>query len=307
MELYRKFRPNRWDQIFGQDDVVRLCRQLIKKNSVPHVFLASGPSGCGKTTILRLLAAKLGATEDDIIDHNCADNRGIDDIRDIRRRVNVKSFGTCRVWILDEAHQLPNTSQSLLLKLLEEASETNYFMLATTDPQRLLKTIRTRCQKLRLKLLDDPTMEKMLIDVCQRAKIKISDDVREKIVSHAEGSAREAMEILHAVSVLDGEDDQLEAIEKTSTERDAGELARAMLYGTPAWSDLMKIIDGIKDDSEAIRRRVVAYVGKVIKGGGKQQFRAYQIMRSFSKPFYNSGDADLVASCFEVVCLSSKK
>src|SRR5688572_25883760 len=141
MELYKKFRPKTLKGVVGQEGAVSSLQSMIDKGRLPHTILFSGPSGCGKTTIARILKGILECSDLDFFEINCADFKGIDMVRDIRRYVGIPPLhGKSRVWLIDEAHQLTKDAQNAFLKLLEDTPKHAYFMLATTDPQKLLPT-----------------------------------------------------------------------------------------------------------------------------------------------------------------------
>jgi len=143
-----------------------MLAQMVKRNKVPHTLLFSGPPGCGKTTLARILRKKLNCGKYDFSEVNCADFRGIDMVRDIRSHLQQAPIsGDCRVWLIDEAHKLSNDAQNAFLKMLEDTPNHVYFFLATTNPQKLLKTIRTRCTEVVVKSLGDKNMEELIDDV----------------------------------------------------------------------------------------------------------------------------------------------
>lgn len=311
MELYRKYRPKCFDDVYGQDEVVRVLKKLIKRNQVPSALLFTGPSGCGKTTLARITAEAIGCLGKDLNEINCADFRGLDTIRDIDRRQHLSpmrgSGSTKRIWIFDEAQQLPSASQSMMLKMFEEAPAHVHFMMASTDPHKILPTIKTRTTIFHCKLVDDPTMERQLVGVCKKAKIKISEDVREKIINQADGSVRKSLVLLEQVALLDTEDEMLESLEKAEAKVQSFALSRALMDPRTVWMDVAKILSELTEEPEQMRRMVLGYATKVLLGGGRGCSQAFRIMRSFYKPFYDSPRDQLVGSCYEVVASGKGK
>ena len=158
MELYKKYRPKNFKRIVGQPTITEQLTSMTRSNQFPHSSLFSGPSGCGKTTLARIMRNKLDCGDQDFQEVNCADFRGIDMVRDIRNRMNLAPIGgECRVWLIDEAHQLSSQAQNAFLKILEDTPSHVYFMLATTDPQKLIPTIRTRCAEFKVSSLNPMT------------------------------------------------------------------------------------------------------------------------------------------------------
>lgn len=297
VELYRKHRPKKFKQVVGQDDAVKTLMDLVKRDSVPHALLFQGPSGCGKTTLARILRKKLGCSDEDFREINAADSRGIDMVRDIRQKVGLAPLtGECRVWLIDEAAQLTTQAQDSFLKLLEDTPSHVYFMLATTDPQKLKRTIITRCTQIKLGLIPDKVISGLVKDVCAKVSSNLTREVLDKIVDIAEGSARKALVLLHQVIGLDSEEDQLAALAKADSKRQAIELCRLLLGGS-LWPEIVKVLKDVDDEPESLRRMVLGYVSKVCLGGRTTQ-RAVEIMNCFLDNFYDSGKAGLIVACW---------
>jgi len=307
MELYRTFRPTDFKDVYGQRETINTITKLINKGTLPHGIMIVGPSGVGKTTILRIIAKLLGCLGHDLCEKNCADFRGIEDVRGIRDRLSASPMGKskARVWILDEAQQLNSLAQNCLLKILEEAPDHVYIMLATTKPQALIKTIRTRLMEFKLKTIDDPTLEKLLSDIAKKAEIKLRSAVREKIVSVSEGSPRKALVLLHQVSLLKKETEQIEVIEAADIEADGLQIARLLMNPYTKWPQMAKVLKACKEkdsDAEALRRQILGY-GSAILLNGKQSNRAAEVIYTFRKNFYDSGFPELVGSCYQILAV----
>src|SRR5258706_4881767 len=147
LSLYRKYRPNDWDEVLGQDHVVKVLDGSINNGKVAHAYLFSGSRGTGKTSVARIFARALGTSENDIYEIDAASNRGIDDIRELREDVRVLPFESKhKVYIIDEVHMLTKEAWGALLKTLEEPPEHAIFVLATTELGKVPETIRSRCQ-----------------------------------------------------------------------------------------------------------------------------------------------------------------
>ena len=302
-ELYKRHRPKSLDAVLGQEGAVKSLQRMVDKNKIPHAILFSGPSGCGKTTIARILKKHLNCGNADFQEINAADFKGIDTVRDIRRAVNLAPIdGDCRLWLIDEAHKLTNDAQNSLLKLLEDNPDHAYFMLATTDPHKLIKTIITRCSEIKVKLLDDQEIEKIMARVIEKEKFKVGDDVLVKIREVSEGSARKALVILEQVADLDTAEEQLAAVQATSINAElAIALPRALINPGVQWAQVAAILKELKDEPEGIRYLVLSYARSVMLGGGRLADRAFIIIDVFSRNFYDSKAAGLAAACWEVV------
>ena len=198
-ELYLKYRPQRLGDVFGQDAALNVIKAL--KGRIPSAVLLTGPSGCGKTTIGRILATKLKCTGGDFLEINAAKERGIDMVRDMSMRIGLAPMRSpCRVWLIDEAHALTKDAQSALLKMLEDTPSHAYIFLATTDPQKLTNTIRTRCTEIKCKAINGETMTKLLESVVKAESTEVEEDVLDAIVESADGSARKALVIAARIS-----------------------------------------------------------------------------------------------------------
>lgn len=301
-ELYKKHRPKTLDDLIGQDEAVRKLKSMQKNGRFPHTILLSGPSGCGKTTIARIFRKMLNCGKSDFHEINVADDRGVDVIRDIKRRITLSPMdGDVRIWFLDEVHQLTGTAQEAALKELEDTPEWVYFVLSTTDPQKLKKTVLSRCDKITVKLLHAKDMMTLLQRVLKKEKKKVSEDVLDKLIEHAEGSPRQALVVLNSIIDLEDEEEQLQTIQKSDVQHQAIEIARAMLDPRTKWPKMAAILKAVEEDAESLRYMILSYMEKVLLGGGKMANRAYQVITIFSEPFYNTKRAGLTAACWEAI------
>jgi DNA polymerase III subunit gamma/tau len=215
--LYRRFRPGRFAELRGQDHVVRALQGAVKNDRVSHAYLFSGPRGTGKTTTARILAKALNCenpvdgdacgvcesciaiskgTSLDVIELDAASNNGVDDIREIISGAWHNTPGRWKVYIFDEVHQLSKAASAALLKTLEEPPGHVVFVLATTDPHKVLPTIRSRTQHLEFRLISADTLATLLQDVRGAAELGADDATIEAAVRLGRGSARDALSAL---------------------------------------------------------------------------------------------------------------
>ena len=304
LTLALKYRPKTLDEVIGNRQVVEVLRkQLSGESSQPlsHSILLHGPTGCGKTTLARIIARELGVQDDDLKEIDSADFRGIDTIREIRKQCQYKPLSSpYRVWILDEVHQLTKDAQSALLKTLEDTPKHVYFILCTTDPQKLLPTIRGRCSQFQVQPLTDKEMKRLLLRVVKAEGESLDKGVYEQIIQDSMGHPRNALQILAQVLAVDP-DKRLEVAKRAAeTQSQTIELCRALVKGA-SWKKIAEILKGLKDeDAEQIRRAVLGYCQSILLSG-KQDNTVAVIMEEFMEPFYNSGFPALVFACYSVL------
>lgn len=304
--LHLKHRPKTLKDIIGQDTAIKILKTAIKKKKIPHALLFTGPTGCGKTTLGRIMVRKLKCSKLDFVEINTADFRGIEMIRGIRVQTNLSLMdprrGKSKCWLIDEAHQLSSQAQHAFLKLLEEPPDWVYFILCTTEPQKLLSTIRSRCATVALTLLADKDLRRLINKVCLAEKSEISNGVTNKIIEHSEGSARQALVYLGTVVDLNNKKDQLAAIEPPETKEQAIKIARELLNPKKtSWEKIISIVKNVKLDEEQLRWMILTYANSVIEGGGPLMGKAFLMIDAFSEPFYDSGRAGFNAACYRVL------
>ena len=196
--LYRKYRPEKLSQLVGQEEAVSLITQQIKKDNLGHAYLFSGPRGVGKTSLARIIATQLGCDPIfDITEIDAASNNKVDDIRDMNESVNfiASSPGQKRVYILDEVHMLSNAASNAFLKTLEEPPEHIIFILATTEPERVLETVKSRTTHIVFKKISEEDIVKTIQEIGKKEKMMLELDVLKIIATFSDGSLRDGINL----------------------------------------------------------------------------------------------------------------
>ena len=270
--LYRRYRPQTFAAIVGQEHVTRTLRNAIANGQVAHAYLLAGSRGIGKTTIARLIAKAVNCTKAkdgepcdmcescvavrdgrflDLIEIDAASNRGIDEMRDLREKVRfAPSMGQYKVYVIDEAHQLTSEAFNALLKTLEEPPPHAIFVLATTEAGKIPGTIVSRTQRFDLRRIPYKGVVAQLAAICQQEKLTCEPSALEAIARHAQGSLRDAESILDMVATFsDGK----------VTLADVDEL-----LGISEWEETSALFDALAANDGAAGVRLV---GKLVDDG----------------------------------------
>ena len=272
MELYNKYRPTTPEEILGNDIAVKSIQKELEAGT--HVFLFTGNGGCGKTTSARVFAKVLGATELSIHELNSAENRGIDTVREISEQLRYPPLDDSKlVYILDEMHQQTSASQNALLKILENCPEYCYFFLATTNPEKLVQPLKTRCSIVNFKPLDHNTMFMLLRRVAHKEGIKVDMDILHKVADLSEGSSRQGLKILGSILYLENDEERKQFLEKnvfSDEKAEVIELCRALLR-QEGWDKYVECFEKLSAElssgAEGIRQAIMGYAYAVLKKG----------------------------------------
>ena len=204
--LYRKYRPQDFASVKDQDHIVSVLEGAIKKAEIPHALLFAGGRGTGKTTLARIFAREIGASDVDIYEIDAASNRGIDDIRELREAVQTVPYESpYKVYIIDEVHMLTKEAFNALLKTLEEPPAHVVFVLATTEEEKLLDTIRSRCQVFRFRSPSQAVLEQTVQEVAHAEGYQLTNDAAHLIALAADGSFRDALGVTQKVLLASGD------------------------------------------------------------------------------------------------------
>jgi DNA polymerase III subunit gamma/tau len=275
LALYRKYRPATFAEVVGQEHVTEPLQQALRNDRVHHAYLFSGPRGCGKTTSARILARSLncvkGPTPDpcgvcdscislapngpgslDVIEIDAASHNGVDDARDLRERAFYAPVSSrFKIYIIDEAHMVTAAAFNALLKLVEEPPEFVKFVFATTEPDKVIGTIRSRTHHYPFRLIPPGVLRDHLARLCQQEQVTVEPGVLPLVVRAGAGSARDAMSVL----------DQLFA------GADAGGVTYAMATALLGYTDATLLDDVIDAFAASDAATVFTVVDRIIEGG----------------------------------------
>ncbi len=273
--LYRKYRPKNLQEVVGQEHIKKALANAIELNKISHAYLFTGPRGTGKTSTARILAKSLNCKEGptltpceecpscldiknsnpiDVIEIDAASNRSVEDAQNILEKIQyVPVNGRYKIYIIDEIHMLSNHAFNALLKTLEEPPENVIFILATTEPHKVLETITSRCQRFDFRRITTSDIIGHLKNISKLEKIKIDDDAISTIAKSASGGMRDSLALLDQVSVLDSA--------KTITTEDVNKLLGRLSFEVlNAFSEF--IIDSKAQDA-------IEYLNKIYNSGNE--------------------------------------
>jgi DNA polymerase-3 subunit gamma/tau len=279
--LYRKYRSKSLDEIVGQEHITQTLKNAISKNKISHAYLFTGPRGTGKTSIARILAHEINQlpyTDDkphlDIIEIDAASNRRIDDIRDLRDKVNIAPVSAkYKIYIIDEVHMLTTESFNALLKTLEEPPAHVVFILATTEAHKLPATIISRVQRHSFKFIPQQKVIDHLKQIAKAEGITINQGALELLAVHGGGSFRDSISLL----------DQLSA-----TTEPIDEKVVELLFGLAPEDKLAKLIESTKSNDGA---QIIAQIEDLLEFGLTPSGIAAQLIAHIRNSI-KSGEAD---------------
>jgi DNA polymerase III subunit gamma/tau len=300
--FYRKWRPHRWEQVVGQEWVVRTLQNAVSSGRVAHAYLFSGPRGTGKTTAARLLAKAVNCLAEnpadrpcdhcehclavnegrflDLIEIDAASNTSVEDVRDLRDKINYSpTQGKYKVYIIDEVHMLSTAAFNALLKTLEEPPEHAIFILATTEIHKIPATVLSRCQRHEFRRIPVQTIVLLLKDIAEKEGISVEPEALTLIARQSTGSMRDAISLLDQLSST-GETINLalaQTVLGTATNQVVIDLAEALINRQPATG--LNCIHQALDkgtDSRQFARQVVDYLRNLmaVRMGNSDQVEA---------------------------------
>lgn len=297
--LYRKWRPQDWDEVAGQEHVIQTLRNAVTHDRVAHAYLFAGPRGTGKTTSARLLAKSVNCTETDLqkrpcnhcdnciavtagrfldlIEIDAASNTSVDDVRDLREKINFSpSQGKYKVYIIDEVHMLSTAAFNALLKTLEEPPPHAIFILATTEIHKIPATVLSRCQRHEFRRIPMDIIVQHLKQKSREESLQVAEPVYTEIARQSTGSLRDAISLLDQLTSTNEEVslEMAQTILGTATSLRVLDIADALLAKDPAagLSCINEALDSGTDPRQ-LARQIITYLRNVLlyKTGNDQQ------------------------------------
>lgn len=252
--LYRKYRPQKWGEVVGQEHIVSLLEASVKSKTTAQAYLFTGTRGTGKTSVARILARALGCAPEDLVEIDAASNTGVDDIRELQEGVRTLPFKSpVKVYIIDEVHMLSKSAFNALLKTLEEPPSHVVFILATTEVHKVPETIASRCEVHHFK---SPTVEiltKALTKIAKSEELKLGKGVAELLAVLGDGSFRDAIGNLQKVANLSADKEitlaEAERVTSAPSVAQVWQIIEAVAEGNldAALKVVQEAVDGGKD------------------------------------------------------------
>ena len=295
MPIHVAYRANNFNEIIGNDRAIKVLKTTLKRKDRPHAYLFEGPYGCGKTTLAYLIRDYLKCHEKAFDEINVGDTGGVDKARDLIKTLKYKPLmGPVKVILLDEVHMATKAFQNALSKDLESPPSHVYFLLCTTNPEKILKGIKgdQRCFTFTVKPLTDSDSLRLLKEIIQAENVNVPEPALKRIIELAEGTPRRLMVMLDKIISLP-ESEMLSHIEGSlpEEEHDAIEIVRGLVKQNIRWAELATILKSTKAESEQIRRMVINYSKTVILNKPEPQTAILAIYDAFKNPFYDAPTA----------------
>ena len=307
--LHIRSRPKKLEDIIGNTHIVKCLEQMLQRKNRPRVYLLHGHYGCGKTSIAKIIASSVGCKRDSIIEINAGNEKGIETAREIIRMIKHSPLiGTRRFIILEEAHALTSGFQQAMLTTLEDAPKNVYFALCTTDPQKIIKTIRSRCLDLEVKTLSEKEMKFLLNKVIKEQNLGkfISENTISKISNNADGIPRNALLLLEKIIGLKNpkEIDEILSVDN-EMEHQVIDLCRAIMF-LKDWNKSKGIMKSILEthsgNLEQVRLAILGYISAIALKDNKPNSKTILVYECFKDPFYgNDAKAKFIFACMYVL------
>lgn len=312
MGLITSLRPKSFEEFYGNKRTVEAIKDILKRKDKPHAYLFQGDSGCGKTTMARILASELKAERGDIVELNAANMRGIDTTREIVRTSSfVPQFSVSKIYIMDECQQLTRAAQEALLKVLEDSPEYCYFVFCSTQPERLIGTLKNRCSVFDFLPLRPPDMESFIRDSYFRVKgEEIDKEVLVKIKLVSDGCPRTALKCIERIMNMDDFDEIREELEVgTVVDKSVLNLCKKIVSRKlDRWKECLEAFNNLEViDVNEVRASILSYLSTYLLKSKNidDAIRFSDMIRCFDYVDYQNKKAYLIRAIFEASLIKS--
>jgi len=293
-ELELKYRPLSFDELIGWETEKKSLLTMIKTK---RTFLLYGPRGCGKTTIGRLIAYELDIDDIDITEIDAASNTGVDDARTIKTNASFYPLkGENKIYIIDEVHRLSGNAFDALLKTIEEPPQHCYFVLCSSEIDKIPATIKSRCAKYEVKPLNQRDSSILLNWICREEKLNITENIIQSIIDKGEGIPREMIISLDMIKEIKDEQEAISLL-YSKENKEITDLCWALLNKDP-WNKICSILKELKEEPEQIRYSILGIMNSILLKDTKQQEKAAMIMLNFMDSFMYTKRAGLTLACY---------
>lgn len=296
MELYKKYRPKDFEDVLGNDHIKSFFKN---KDTFPSAIMLTGNRGCGKTTMARILANMLEVADMQCFEYNVADDTGVASARAIVEEANVPSImGGYKFFILDEYHQATVANQNCLLKILEDTPKNVIFVICSTDPEKIINTVKSRCTQFQVDRPTNKMLGGFLTSICAKEEKEVPKEVLKEIVKKSDQSVRNALVGLDKCINLPVEE-MLKSLEEHATQEECAKKLIKALESASNWSIVGKLLKNIKKgEEESFRHYALACFSNKLVSTGDERYS--YLIEKFSFNFFESGKAGLINTCFEI-------
>ncbi len=251
MSLYRKYRPQTFEEVIGEEHIIKVLSGAIKNKNISHAYLFSGSRGTGKTSVARIFSREVGTSQNDLYELDAASSNGVDDIRQINESVHTLPFESkYKVYIIDEAHMLSKSAWNAFLKTLEEPPKHVIFILATTELEKVPETVISRCQTFVFKQPNQTVLKEFAKDISKKEGTTLEPDAAELVALLGDGSFRDTHGILEKI-ISSGKSKKISREEvEAVTGAPKAELVRNILESIVR-QDLKKGVEAVHEATKA--------------------------------------------------------